>query len=84
MNQNMFTLRIREDTFSLGADPKISGFFYHIRDQNEPHREKKYLLTCAPNEDSKQPAHPRFAEFLAIQNAPNEDSDQTRRMHRLI
>ena len=26
--------------------------------QNEPQCEKTYLLTCAPNEDSKQPAHP--------------------------
>ena len=26
---------------------------------NEPKREKTYLLTCTPNEDSNQPAHPR-------------------------
>ena len=25
----------------------------------ESHREKTYLLTCAPNEDSYQPVHPR-------------------------
>ena len=25
----------------------------------EPQREKTYLVTCGPNEDSNQPAHPR-------------------------
>ena len=61
----------------------------------EPIHEKTYLLTCAPNEDSDKPAHPRsliivfvvrvkdFA-FLAIPNAPSEDSDQTVWMCRLI
>ena len=54
-----------------------------------------YLLTCAPNEDTDQPAHPRSLIrvfvvrmkkpcFLAIQNAPNEDSDQTARKRRLV
>ena len=50
---------------------------------------KTYLLTCAPNEDSNQPAHPRslFKESLlsacrnfatlAIQKALSGESDQT-------
>ena len=47
-----------------------------------------YRLTCAPNEDTNQSAHPRgqIGVFvvplrnyvsLAIQNVPSEDSDQT-------
>ena len=53
-----------------------------------------YFLTCAPNEDSNQPAHPRslirdfvvHMEFAvsASQNATSEDSDQNARMRRLI
>ena len=27
---------------------------------NEPKCEETYLLTCAPNDDSNQPAHPRY------------------------
>ena len=56
---------------------------------------RNYLLTCASNEDSDQPAHPgsligvfndsikKFAS-LAIQNVPSEDSDQTGGKQRLI
>ena len=44
-----------------------------ISDIIEPQREKKYLLTCALNEDSNQPAYLQgnFA-FLAVQNVPNK------------
>ena len=50
-----------------------------------------YLLVCAPNEDSDQPAHPHSLIsvsvldrkklcILAVQNAPGEDSDQPAHM----
>ena len=64
--------------------------------QNEPRREKVYILTYPLNKDSHRPAHPRsritvfvvlmkkrFAS-LSIQNAPSKDSDRTERMHRLV
>ena len=37
----------------------------------EPQREKSYLLTCAPNEDSNQPAHPRSLISL---RCPDEET----------
>ena len=56
-----------------------------------PQREKTYLLTCAPNEDSDQTAHSRSLISLRCPheeslhpNAPSEDSDQTARMRSLI
>ena len=66
---------------------------------NHAQSEETYILTCTPNENSDQPAHPRSLirvffvclkknpknlVSLAIQNAPNEDSDQTAQMRRLI
>ena len=36
----------------------------------EPEREKTYLLICAPNEDSNQPAHPRS---LLCPRCPHEE-----------
>ena len=59
---------------------------------NKPQHEKMYLLSCAPNEDSNQPAQSAqsnqrlrypYAE-MSVRNAPSEDSDQTARMRRLI
>ena len=54
---------------------------------NEPQREKTYLLTSAPNEhesacasaQSDQSSLSAWSNFalLAIQNVPSEDSDQT-------
>ena len=49
--------------------------------KNEPQRKKTYQLTCAPNEDSNQPAHPRslIRVFVVkiLMKIHNEDSDQT-------
>ena len=56
---------------------------------------ERYLLACAPNEDSNQSAHATVRSesslsawisfaALAIQNAPREDSDQTARMLRVL
>ena len=62
----------------------------------EAYREKTYLLTFAPNEDSDQTARPRSLirvvvvrmkkkiVYLAIHNATSFDSDLTARMCRLI
>ena len=58
----------------------------------ETQREKVYFLTCSPNENANQPAHPfsltrvfvvRIKHFasLAIQNAPRAESDQTAQSH---
>ena len=58
---------------------------------HEPQREKTYLLTCLPSEDSNHPAylrnmisllcpHEKNFASLAIQNTPREDSDQTERI----
>ena len=53
----------------------------------EPHRQKTYLRTCAPSDDSVQPAHSdqnfhwAHAKFI---HAHNEDSDQAARTRRLI
>ena len=53
----------------------------------------KSTLTCVTKENSDQPLHPhsltslsawRKFTYLAIQNMPSEDSDQTLGMHRLI
>ena len=63
---------------------------------NMNHNMKTYLLACASNDDTNQPAHPRslirvsairmiiIVASLGILNAPNEDSDQTARMRSLI
>ena len=54
----------------------------------EPQCQKTYLRPCAPNEDSSQTAYLLFVwkifAFLAIENMPSEDSDQTSRMRGLI
>ena len=60
----------------------------------EPLCQKTYLLSSAPKEVSKQPAHPWIDQSLfstwstlaslAILNAPSEDSDQTVQMCRLM
>ena len=63
--------------------------------RNDPQRPKTYLLTCAPNDNANQLAHPnslirvfivRMKQLciLGYRNAPNEDSDQTARMRRPI
>ena len=75
----------------------LTGRMFYIvwRCRIEPQREKTYLLTCVPDKDSNQPAHPRSLivvivvfmkklASLAIQNAPSEDSDQTARLCSLI
>ena len=60
--------------------------------RNDPQNEIRYLLTCAPNQDSNQPVHTcslinlccpheKTSEF---QNVPSENSDQPVQMHRLI
>ena len=60
-----------------------------------PQRQATYLLTCAPNEDSNQPAHPRsliriFVArvkklcILIYQNAPFKDSDRTAQIRKLF
>ena len=41
---------LRKDPFIF--DTTVPGIFV-------PQREKTHLLTCAPNSDSNQPAHPR-------------------------
>ena len=57
--------------------------------------ERNVVLTCAPNEGSNQPAHPRSLIrvfivrmeklcILGYPNVPSENSDQTARMRRLI
>ena len=56
-------------------------------------REKKYILTCAPNEvksacalaqsESSLSCPHEESLHLAIQNAPSEDADQTAQMRRL-
>ena len=57
--------------------------------------DKTYNKSCATSEDSDQPAHPRslirvfsvrmkYLGFLATHRAHSEDSDQTRRIPRLI
>ena len=61
----------------------------------ESQRKKMYLLTCASNKLSNQPAHLRSvisvfvvrmknSASMAIQNMTSEDSDQTARMRSLI
>ena len=55
-----------------------------------PQHKKTYLLTCAPEEDSYQPAHPGSLisdffvstnfEYLAFQNTPSENSEKSARM----
>ena len=35
-----------------------NGIFGASVNGNKPQHEKMYLLTCVPNEDSNQPAHP--------------------------
>ena len=55
---------------------------------NELQREKTYLLTCVPNEDSNQPAHARSLikvfvvrlktlSLFIVYNTPSEDFYQT-------
>ena len=72
-----------------------TSFFHIVKGIYESQRQKTYLLTWAPYEDSNQPVHPcciikvfisrerKFAS-LAIQNAPSEDSDQPAHSRRLI
>ena len=66
-----------------------------MKNRNEPQCQKIYLWTCAPSEDSDQPAHSRsliriFAWCIWITkdakllHTDNEASDQTVRMRRLI
>ena len=61
----------------------------------EPGHSISYKITCAPNEDSDQPAHPRslirvFAGHSVVATDPkhlqmdSEDSDQPSRVRRLI
>ena len=61
----------------------------------EPLNRKKYLRTCAPGEDSDQPAHSRSlirnftsrildSQGCKVSSHDNEDTGQTARMRRLI
>ena len=61
----------------------------------EPQRRKPYSRTCAPSEDSDQPARSRSliriltgrildSQGCDVKYADNEVSDQTSRMRRLI
>ena len=64
-------------------------------DTYKPHRDKTNKMACVPSEDSDQPGHPpslirvfavrlRVAKDPSFLHADSEDSDQTRRMPRLI
>ena len=61
----------------------------------EPQRQKTYFRTCAPSNDSDQPAYSRnmikisigliwVAKYAKFPQANNEDSDRIERMRRLI
>ena len=54
----------------------ISNRFSNGKIRQGRNREKTYLLTCAPKEDSNQPVHPRSLNRALIppSNAPCEDS----------
>ena len=64
-------------------------------DKYQPRSQKTYLLTCAPKEDSNQPAHLRSLIWVFVVRleklcilgnlkCASEDSDQTARMRKLI
>ena len=53
--KSLITLRMRRQVFGIAIFCDKLPFLK----VNEPQREKTYLLTYAPNEDSNQPAHPR-------------------------
>ena len=72
-----------------------AAWSYYLQLLFDPQHEETYRLTCAPNKDSDQTAHPRSLIrvfvvrmkklcILGYPNAPSEDSDQTARMRRLI
>ena len=58
------TLEIRTQSI-VATLPKIQAKPSRL---NEPQRQKTYLLTCAPNEDSDHPAHPRSLISLRFQH----------------
>ena len=70
-----------------------NGPFLHCM-LNESQLERMYLLTCAPNEDSNQPVHPRSLISLRCPHEEtlhpwlfkmrSEDSNQDAQMLRLI
>ena len=49
-----------------------------------PYRQKPYLQTCAPSEDSDQLGAFRIAKDAKFLHADNEYYDQNARVHRLI
>ena len=58
-NDSLFKIKKKQTTFRRRQmSSEILRRNSHFQ-SNGPQCEKTYLLTCAPNEDSNQPAHPR-------------------------
>ena len=91
----IFEVRVSRSILKSPLDFEITRVGCNFATVQEPWSQKIYHRTCAPNEGSYHPAHPRslirallstqrnFAS-LAIQNAPSKDSNQTARTRRRI
>ena len=87
----MYLLRCQLLYFSLSFISSLMNSCY----EQEPQCKETYIRTCAPSEDSDQPAHPRsliriftgafwIAKDEKFLHATNEASDQSTRMRRLF